>query len=39
MTDEVRKAVGEQFTFGDVRDLTLKGLSTTYPAAPLDWSI
>ena len=38
VTDEVRKAAGDDFTFGEVRELTLKGLSTTYPAAPLDWS-
>ncbi len=37
VTDDVRNVVGDRFTFGEVRDLTLKGLSTTYPAAPLVW--
>ena len=38
VTDDVRTATGDDFVFGEVRELSLKGLSTTYPAAPLDWS-
>lgn len=38
VTDDVRNAAGEAYAFGAVRDLTLKGLSSPCPAAPLDWS-
>jgi len=38
VTDEVRRAAGTRYAFGAVRELTLKGLSDPYPAAPLAWS-
>ncbi len=38
VTDEVRTVTKAQFEFGEVRELSLKGLSDSYPAAPLDWS-
>ena len=38
VTDEVRQAAGDNFRFGAVRELSLKGLSTPHPAAPLEWS-
>jgi adenylate cyclase len=36
VTDDVRTTVGERYTFGAVRELSLKGLSASYRAAPLD---
>jgi hypothetical protein len=38
VTNDVRTAAGDQFVFGAVRELSLKGLSDSYRAAPLDWS-
>ena len=38
VTDDVRTVTQDQFGFGAVRELALKGLSDSYPAAPLDWS-
>ncbi len=38
VTDDVRTVTQDQFGFGEVRKLALKGLSDPYPAAPLDWS-
>ena len=38
VTDDVRTVTKDQFGFGEVRELALKGLSGSYPAAPLDWS-
>src|SRR5262249_45091022 len=38
VTDDVRNTVGDRYTFGAVRQLSLKGLSSSYPAAPLDLS-
>ena len=39
VTEEASQAAaGDGFTFGEVRHLTLKGLSTTHPAAPLIWT-
>ena len=38
VTDDVRTVTNDQFGFGEVRELALKGLSDPYPAAPLDWS-
>jgi class 3 adenylate cyclase len=35
VTDDVRKATADRFSFGAVRELSLKGLSASYPAAPL----
>jgi class 3 adenylate cyclase len=35
VTDDVRKATGDRYSFGAVRELSLKGLSASYPAAPL----
>lgn len=38
MTDDVRHAAGDRHSFGTVRELSLKGLSERYLAAPLLWS-
>ncbi len=38
VTDDVRAVTQDRFTFGEVRELALKGLVDSYPAAPLDWS-
>ena len=38
VTDDVRTVTRAEFEFGEVRELSLKGLSDSYPAAPLDWS-
>jgi class 3 adenylate cyclase len=38
VTDEVREVAGDGFSFGEVRQLSLKGLSRVHPAAPLLWS-
>ena len=38
VTDDVRTVTKAEFEFGEVRELSLKGLSDSYPAAPLDWS-
>jgi class 3 adenylate cyclase len=37
VTHEVQKAVGDRFSFGVPRQLTLKGLSSMFAAAPLVW--
>ena len=38
VTDDVRAVTHAQFGFGEVRELSLKGLSDSYPAAPLNWA-
>jgi class 3 adenylate cyclase/DNA polymerase III delta prime subunit len=37
VSDDVRQAVGDDFTLGMARELTLKGFSGTHPAHPLTW--
>ncbi len=37
VTDDIRRVADERHSFGPPRELTLKGLSATYPAFALEW--